>query len=121
MKTWSRLILAVSILGAFVVACSSSSGSGGSSSGLPQCQNPSSTGPSSAACNSCLESSCSSQISAAEGPCSGYFSCYSACSCSDAACLSNCEGQVENNQACQQAYGNVVSCLTNSCASPCNA
>jgi hypothetical protein len=101
-----------------VVACSSSNNSSNSTAGVPSCQGASaSTGPGSTACNSCLQTSCGSQIGAVQSGCGAYVACYDGCQCSDLNCISGCLGKIDST--CQNSYGPLVSCLSQSCATPC--
>jgi hypothetical protein len=75
------------------------------------------SGPGSTACNSCIETSCSSQLSAAESPCSAYLSCYASCQCMDGTCIDGCTAKATGS--CANPFADVGACIGQSCATPC--
>jgi hypothetical protein len=120
MKILTMTTIAASVAFTLLVACSSSSSGGSPSSSFPSCSNPvGSTGPGTPACSSCLQGSCGSQSSSVETSCSGYLTCYEGCQCSDVACLEGCLSMIDST--CQGPYAQLTSCLTQNCASQCNA
>ncbi len=114
----SRIItIASAAVVSMLVACSSSSSG---SASFPTCQGSTGTsGQGSPACNSCVQSNCGSQVSSAEGSCSAYFNCFASCQCSDLNCVIGCQGKIDST--CQNAFGPLSTCISNSCASQCNS